>query len=81
MKHHNSSPGQNSKPVMVSGPATDSGKNEINFARSPDEMARRACLSHGNQGSREGHEVQHWLAAEAEFITERNRTRTHSFNK
>jgi len=65
---------------MVSGLAMDLSKNEIDFAPSPDEVARRAYFSYVNQGSRHGHEVQHWLAAEAELIAERNRTRTHGFH-
>jgi Protein of unknown function (DUF2934) len=55
-------------------------QNEINFVPSPDEVARRAYFSYVNQGSTSGHEVQHWLAAEAELIAERNRTRTHGFH-
>jgi hypothetical protein len=37
-------------------------------------------LSYVNQGSSPGHEVQHWLAAEAELIAERTRTRVHGFH-
>lgn len=55
-------------------------QNEINFVPSPDEVARRAYFSYVNQGSSEGHEVQHWLAAEAELLAERNRTRIHGFH-
>ena len=35
----------------------------------------RAYFSYENQGSLPGHDVQHWLKAEAELITERNLTR------
>jgi hypothetical protein len=56
------------------------GQNEIEFAPSPDEVARKAYFTYVNQGSRDGHEVQHWLAAEAELIAERNRTRVHGFH-
>jgi hypothetical protein len=52
---------------------------EIEFAPSPDEVSRRAYFTYENQGSRPGHEVQHWLAAEAELIAERKLTRTHGF--
>jgi hypothetical protein len=55
-------------------------QNEIDFAPSPDEVARKAYFSYVNQGSLQGHEVQHWLAAEAELIVERKRTRTHGFH-
>jgi hypothetical protein len=47
---------------------------------SPDEVARRAYFTYVNQGSLDGHEVQHWLAAEAELIAERNLTRVHGFH-
>jgi hypothetical protein len=60
--------------------AADSSQNEINFVPSPDEVARRAYFCYVNQGSSSGHEVQHWLAAEAELLAERNRTRTHGFH-
>jgi hypothetical protein len=49
------------------------------FIPSPDEVARRADFSYVNQGSRPGHEVQHWLKAEADLIAERNQTRVHGF--
>jgi hypothetical protein len=62
-----------------SGPADSNGK-EPDLAPSPDEVARRAYFSYVNQGSQPGHEVQHWLAAEAELIAERNLTRTHGFH-
>jgi hypothetical protein len=43
-------------------------------------VARKAYFSYVNQGSRQGHEVQHWLAAEAELTAERNLTRAHGFH-
>jgi hypothetical protein len=52
----------------------------IDFAPAADEVARRAYFSYVNQGSLQGHEVQHWLAAEAELIAERNLTRVHGFH-
>jgi hypothetical protein len=60
-------------------PAT-SDSQENNFATAPDEVARRAYFSYVNQGSPQGHEVQHWLAAEAELLAERNLTRAHGFH-
>jgi hypothetical protein len=54
--------------------------NEINFAPSPDEVARKAYFTYVNQGSQSGHEVQHWLQAEAELIQERDLTRGHRFH-
>ena len=47
---------------------------------SPDEVARRAYFTYVNQGSRSGHEVQHWLEAESQLIAERNLTRVHGFH-
>jgi hypothetical protein len=58
----------------------ESDKSEINFAPSPDEVARRAYFSYVNQGSLQGHEVQHWLEAESQLIAERNLTRVHGFH-
>ncbi len=55
-------------------------QNEINFTPSPAEVARRAYFTYVNQGSRDGHEVQHWLQAEAELIAERKLTRVHAFH-
>ena len=60
--------------------AAELNQNEIKFAPSPDEVARRAYFSYENQGSLPGHEVQHWLKAEAELIAERNLTRVHGFH-
>ncbi len=53
---------------------------EKTFVPSPDEVARRAYFTYVNEGSLDGHEVQHWLTAEAELIAERNLTRTHGFH-
>jgi hypothetical protein len=78
---HNKYP-QNPKPASVwpSTAVTVLNKNEIDFVPSPDEVARRAYFSYVNQGSRSGHEVQHWLEAEAQLLVERGRTRTHDFH-
>ena len=50
------------------------------FVPFPAEVARRAYFSYVNQGSLSGHEVQHWLAAEAELIAERDLTRIHGYH-
>ena len=52
----------------------------VAFVPSADEVARRAYFTYVNQGSLQGHEVQHWLAAEAELTAERNQTRVHGFH-
>ena len=54
-------------------------QNESNSSPAPDEVARRAYLAYENQGSPTGHDVQHWLDAEADLTAERNRTRVHGF--
>jgi hypothetical protein len=54
-------------------------KNEIDFAPSPDAVARKSYFSYVNQGSSQGHEVQHWLEAEAQLLAERDLTRVHGF--
>ena len=80
MRHHKLSKTQQA--VIAPRPTSAAGidQNEINFAPSPDEVARKAYFAYENQGSQPGHEVQHWLAAEAELIAERNLTRVHGFH-
>ena len=81
MKHNKLSPNQNQKPAGVSASAImDLNQNEIDFAPSPDEVARKAYFSYENEGSLPGRHVQHWLAAEAELIAERKLTRVHGFH-
>jgi hypothetical protein len=60
--------------------ATTLSAGEMAFIPSPDEISRRAYFSYENHGSLPGHEVQHWLKAEAELIAERNQTRVHGFH-
>jgi hypothetical protein len=43
-------------------------------------VARRAYFAYENEGSPQGRDVQHWLAAEAALIAERNLTRVHGFH-
>jgi hypothetical protein len=80
MKHHKLSKTQQA--VIAPRPTSAAGidQNEISFSPSPDEVARKAYFAYENQGSQPGHEVQHWLAAEAELIAERNLTRVHGFH-
>jgi hypothetical protein len=81
MKHKNFSQDQNQKPAGATRPAVvGSNQNEIDFAPSPDEVARKAYFNYENQGSLPGHDVQHWLEAEAELIAERKLTRVHGFH-
>ena len=82
MKHNKYPQNQNPtsdiapRPAPAEAPSPD----EINFTPVPDEVARRAYFSYVNQGSRPGHEVQHWLKAEADLIAERDKTRHHGFH-
>ena len=80
MKHHKLSKTQQA--VIAPRPTSAAGidQNEIGFTPSPDEVARKAYFAYENEGSLPGHEVQHWLAAEAELIAERNLTRVHGFH-
>jgi hypothetical protein len=82
MNHKSFQIDQNKKMVKASPPIAAAGlsQNEIDFAPSADEVARRAYFNYQNQGSVPGHEVQHWLVAEAELIAERNLTRVHGFH-
>jgi hypothetical protein len=76
---HNKYP-QSHTPADAAGRAAELERDEAEFAPSPDEVARKAYFTYVNQGSLPGHEVQHWLKAEAELIAERNLTRTHGFH-
>jgi hypothetical protein len=82
MKHNEFSRDKIQNPAGAPRPTTaaESKQSEIDLAPSPDEVARRTYLSYVNQGSQPGHEVHHWLAAEAELIAERNITRAHGFH-
>ena len=82
MKQKYSTPSQVPRPSETSGLVADEkiSQNEIDFVPAQDEVARRAYFSYVNQGSAQGHEVQHWLAAEAELIAERKLTRIHGFH-
>ena len=80
MRHHKLSKTQQA--VIAPRPTSAAGvdQNEINFTPSPDEVARKAYFSYENEGSQPGHEVQHWLKAEADLIAERNLTRVHGYH-
>ena len=80
MKHHKLSKTQQA--VIAPRPTLGAGKdqNEISFTPSPDEVARRAYFAYENERSQPGHDVQHWLKAEADLIAERNLTRVHRFH-
>jgi len=54
-------------------------QNEHNFPPLPHEIAGRAYSSFVRQGSRHGHDEEHWLNAESELLAERKLTRTHGY--
>lgn len=82
MKHNKFAEDQNQRPAGASRPGAiaDLDQGGTDFAPSADEVARRAYFSYVNQGSLPGHEVQHWLEAEAQLLEERNLTRVHGFH-
>ena len=81
MKSHKNSQTQTQTPATPPRPApTALCRNENSFVPPPDEVARRAFFAYENTGSLPGHEVQHWLKAEADLLAERNLTRTHGFH-
>jgi hypothetical protein len=82
MKHNKYPQDQNKKQATAPGQpgSVDLHEKEVDLEPSPDEVARKAYFTYVNQGSQPGREVQHWLAAEAELIAERNLTRTHGFH-
>lgn len=82
MRHNKITHSQIQKPAAALLPTATAQmvKTELAFTPSPDEVARKAYFAYVNEGSRPGHEVQHWLSAEADLIAERNRTRIHGFH-
>ena len=85
MKHHKfyqDQDYQDKKPVSASRPAMSAelSQSAIDFAPFADEVARRAYFAFENEGAQPGRDVQHWLAAEAELIEERDLTRVHGFH-
>ena len=55
----------------------ESQRDGTAFVASPDEEARRAYFTYLNHGAQPGHDVQHWLDAEAHLLAERARARAH----
>ena len=76
MSKHKFFQDQSQKPARASRLAAvvELNRNEIDFAPSPGEAA-----SHVIRGSPQGHEAQHWLAAEAQLLAERKLTQVHGF--
>jgi len=80
-KHNQSFQNQHPQPASTPRPTAvaDLKRKEGAFAPSADEVARKAYFTYQNEGSPQGRDVQHWLAAEAHLIAERNLTRVHGF--
>jgi len=80
-KHETISHARNQKPAsgLRKAPTGDLNRGEIDFTPSPDEVAKRAYFSYVSEGSLHGHDVQDWLAAEAELVAERKVTRIRGF--
>lgn len=49
------------------------------FVPGVDEVAKQAYIMYVNQGSLPGHDVEHWLEAEARLFAEANVSRTFEF--
>jgi hypothetical protein len=81
MKKHKFSKDQNQSPAgtLRPSPVEASNGSGIDFTPSPDEVAKRAYLSYVSEGSLHGHDVQDWLAAEAELVAEGKLSRIRSF--
>ena len=71
---------QKSPALSPTAATKESDREAKAFVPSPDEVARKAYFAYENEGSRPGRDVQHWLAAEADLIAERNLTRGHGFH-
>jgi len=82
MQHHKFPQHQNQAAAGAPRPTTVADQNQGGLVLSPsaDEVARRAYFTYVNQGSPPGHDVQHWLEAEAQLLAERNLTRVHGFH-
>ena len=80
MKNHKLSKTQQAVVALRPTSAAGIDQSEIDFAPSPDEVARKAYFNYENEGSLPGRDVQHWLAAEADLIAERNLPRVHGFH-
>jgi hypothetical protein len=66
---------QDQMPASESTRPSNSVTKPIGFVPSPEEVASRAYFIYLQAGSLPGHDVQHWLTAESELITERYLTR------
>jgi hypothetical protein len=71
MKNKVSPPNEKSasiRPLLLTSRSTQTA---IDFRSSRDEVAKRAYAIYLDQGSPQGHDVQHWLEAEAQVMKAR----------
>ena len=54
--------------ILINAGPVDSNISKSAPALSPHEVARRAYSIYQKQGSQPGHEVEHWLEAEAQLF-------------
>jgi hypothetical protein len=70
MESNQFSPGANRKTAEAQKPTVGAALNQIltAFAPAPEAVARRAYAIYEQQGSPPGHELKHWLEAEAQLF-------------
>ncbi len=70
MKANPFCPDVNQKPVRAKKPTAVTGlnQNQLTSAPSTEAFARQAYAIYENHGSQPGHEVKHWLEAEAQLF-------------
>jgi hypothetical protein len=68
MKTNPFSPNANQKTAKGPTAVADSIPSPPASAPSPEAVARQAYAIYENQGSQPGHEVKHWLEAEAQLF-------------
>ena len=80
MKNHKLSKNQQTAIAPRPTSAAGADQKEIDFTPSPGEVARKAHFAYENERFQPGHDVQHWLKAEADLIAEHNLTRVHGYH-
>jgi hypothetical protein len=69
------------KPRLSENPGSEEPRGSLNPSQvikpAPEEIAGKAYFIYVNEGFPHGHDVQHWLDAETQLITQSTRTRIH----
>ena len=68
MKQKDSFQSKQSADTQHLAPMTNLNRSKINVQPSREEVAKRAYAMYLNQGCLQGHDLEHWLLAEAEII-------------